>query len=131
MEFKLGYNHPEHKGQSYFSPSQTVQDDALSIREILVRFAGGQSLPPIQQEGSYPNVEPNIDDPLADYDPTELTDLQEMINISNQRAQQYQNKAVELKQKMAELQAKNEAGANQPTSLDAKQNNEFFVNDGV
>lgn len=131
MDFKLGYNHPEHKGQSYFSPSKTVQDDALSIREILVRFAGGQSLPPIQQEGSYPNVEPNIDDPLADYDPTELTDLQEMINISNQRAQQYQNKATELKQQMASLQAKKEAGENQPTSLDAKQNNEVFVNDGV
>lgn len=131
MEIKLGYNHPEHKGQSYFSPSTTVQDDALSIREILVRFAGGQSLPPIQQEGSYPNVEPNIDDPLADYDPTELTDLQEMINISNQRAQQYQNKATELIQQMAELQAKKEAGENQPNTLDAKQNNEVFVNDGV
>lgn len=131
MEIKLGYNHPKHKGQSYFSPSKTVQDDALSIREILVRFAGGQSLPPIMQEGSYPNVEPNIDDPLADYDPSELTDLQEMINISNQRAQQYQNKAVELKQKMAQLQAKKEAGENQPTPLDAKQDNEDFVNAGV
>lgn len=131
MEITLGYNHPEHKGQSYFSPSITVQDDALSIREILVRFAGGQSLPPIQQEGSYPNVEPNIDDPLADYDPTELTDLQEMINISNERAQQYQNKATELKQQLAALQAKKEAGVNQPTLLDAKQGNEDFVNAGV
>lgn len=131
MEFKLGYNHPEHKGQSYFSPSQTVQDDALSIREILVRFAGGQSLPPIQQEGSFPTVEPNIDDPLADYDPNELTDLQEMINLSNQRAQQYQNKALELKQQMAALQAKKEAGENQPTLHDAEQGNEDFVNAGV
>lgn len=131
MEIKLGYNHPVHKGQSYFSPSITVQDDALSIREILVRFAGGQSLPPIMQEGSYPTVEPNIDDPLADYDPNELTDLQEMINLSNERAQQYQNKAVELKQKMAALQAKNEAGENQPTLHDAEQGNEDFVNAGV
>lgn len=103
MEFKLGYNHPEHKGQSYFSPSKTVQDDALSIREILVRFAGGQSLPPIQQDGSYPNVEPNIDDELADFDPNELTDLQQMIDISNQRAKQMQDKAAALTQKLAAL----------------------------
>lgn len=103
MDFKLGYNHTEHYGRGYFSPSQTVQDDALSIREILVRFAGGQALPPIQQEGSYPNVEPNIDDELADLDPNELTDLQQMIDISNQRAKQMQDKAAALTQKLAAL----------------------------
>ncbi len=103
MDFKLGYNHTEHHGRGYFSPSQTVQDDALSIREILVRFAGGQALPPIQQEGSYPNVEPNIDDELADLDPNELTDLQQMIDISNQRAKQMQDKAAALTQKLAAL----------------------------
>ena len=119
MDIKLGYNHPEHKGRSYFSPSQTVQDDALSIREILVRFAGGQSLPPIQQEGSFPNIEPNIDDELADFDPNELTDLQEMINISNQRAQQYQNKSVELTQKLAKLQTQKEANEEPEPPQDA------------
>lgn len=103
MDFKLGYNHTEHRGRGYFSPSQTVQDDALSIREILVRFAGGQALPPIQQQGSYPNIEPNIDDELADLDPNELTDLQQMIDISNQRAKQMQDKAAELTQKLAAL----------------------------
>ena len=103
MDIKLGYNHPDHKGQSYFSPSKTVQDDALSIREILVRFAGGQSLPPIQHEGSYPNVEPSIDDELADLDPNELIDLQQMIDISNQRAKQMQDKAAALTQKLAAL----------------------------
>lgn len=103
MDFKFGYNHTEHHGRGYFSPSQTVQDDALSIREILVRFAGGQALPPIQQEGSYPNVEPNIDDELADLDPNELTDLQQMIDISNQRAKQMQDKAAALTQKLAAL----------------------------
>lgn len=103
MDFKLGYNHSEHHGRTYFSASQTVQDDALSIREILVRFAGGQALPPIQQEGSYPNVEPNIDDELADLDPNELTDLQQMIDISNSRAKQMQDKAAALTQKLAAL----------------------------
>lgn len=103
MEFKLGYNHIEHHGRGYFPPSQTVQDDALSIREILVRFAGGQALPPIQQEGSYPTVEPNIDDELADLDPNELTDLQKMIDISNQRAKQMQDKVAALTQKLAAL----------------------------
>lgn len=103
MDFKFGYNHSEHHGRGYFSASQTVQDDALSIREILVRFAGGQALPPIQQEGSYPNIEPNIDDELADLDPNELTDLQQMIDISNQRAKQMQDKAAALTQKLAAL----------------------------
>lgn len=103
MDFKLGYNHTEHRGRGYFSPSQTVQDDALSIREILVRFAGGQALPPIQQEGSYPNIEPNIDDELADLDPNEPTELQQMIHISNQRAKQMQEKAAALTQKLAAL----------------------------
>lgn len=103
MDLKLGYNHPPHKGQTYFSPSKTVQDDALSIREILVRFAGGQALPPIQQDGSYPNVEPHIDDELADLDPNELTDLEQMIEISKQRVTQLQNKAAALTQKLAAL----------------------------
>lgn len=121
MEFKFGYNHTDHHGRGYFSPSQTVQDDALSIREILVRFAGGQALPPIQQEGSYPNVEPNIDDELADLDPNELTDLQQMIDISNQRAKEMQDKAAALTQKLASLKTQTSI---RDVSKDIKERNE-------
>lgn len=113
MKFILGYNHTEHHGRGYFSPSQTVQDDALSIREILVRFAGGQALPPIQQEGSYPTVEPNIDDELADLDPNELTDLHRMIDISNERAKQMQDKAAALTQKLAALKTSTSISKNE------------------
>lgn len=121
MEFKFGYNHTDHHGRGYFSPSQTVQDDALSIREILVRFAGGQALPPIQQEGSYPTVEPNIDDELADLDPNELTDLQRMIDISNERAKQMQDKAAALTQKLAALKTSTSI---RDVSKDIKERNE-------
>lgn len=121
MEFKFGYNHTDHHGRAYFSPSPTIPDDALSIREILVRFAGGQALPPIQQEGSYPNVEPNIDDELADLDPNELTDLQQMIDISNHRAKEMQDKAAALTQKLAALKTQTSI---RDVSKDIKERNE-------
>lgn len=38
-----------------FEASQTVQDDALSLREILVRFGAGQPIPSVQNsEDGYP-----------------------------------------------------------------------------
>lgn len=52
---KIGLPSRERKFADSFEESQTIQDDALSLREILVRFSSGQPLPSVvnNQEG-YP-----------------------------------------------------------------------------
>lgn len=62
-------------GQSNFSPSCTVQDDALTIREILTRFTNGQPTPDLEREVSYPSTEPDIDIDTIDVSTADIADV--------------------------------------------------------
>lgn len=75
MEFKFGRNKFTFDGVKGFPASETVQDDALSLREILIRFSNGQPLPPVATESFYPDVEPSIDDAPLDISNLDLAEL--------------------------------------------------------
>lgn len=62
-------------GQSHFSPSATVQDDALTIREILTRFTNGQPTPDLEREVYYPSNEPDIDSDTIDAGTADIADV--------------------------------------------------------
>lgn len=62
-------------GQSNFPPSCTVQDDALTIREILTRFTNGQPTPDLTREVSYPDSEPDINSDSIDVDTADIADV--------------------------------------------------------
>lgn len=62
-------------GQSNFPPSCTVQDDALTIREILTRFTNGMPTPDLEREISYPPTEPDIDADSIDLDTADIADV--------------------------------------------------------
>ncbi len=64
-----------HRGQIYFPPSCTVQDDALTIREILTRFTNGQPTPDLTREVSYPDSEPDINSDAIDVDTADIADV--------------------------------------------------------
>lgn len=64
---------------------RTVQDDCLSIREILCRFSNGQPLPDIQMNPQYPQQERDLEDPWADVDWNDLISVQEYQEKVNAR----------------------------------------------
>lgn len=78
--FKLGLPSRERKLAVDFEASQTVQDDALSLREILVRFGAGQPLPSVQnnQDGF-----PFGDMEDSDFAFGDVTDIVEQGNIAS------------------------------------------------
>ena len=86
-------------GQSIFSPSATIQDDALTIREILTRFTNGQPTPDLEREVSYPSTEPDIDSDSIDLATSDIADVytasidsavraRQMLDTDNLSAQQ-------------------------------------------
>lgn len=75
-------------GQSYFSPSSTIQDDALTIREILTRFTNGQPTPDLEREVSYPATEPDIDSDTIDIGSADIADVYNASLNSALRARQ-------------------------------------------
>lgn len=86
-------------GQSYFSPSSTVQDDALTIREILTRFTNGQPTPDLEREVHYPSTEPDIDSDTIDVGSADIADVynasldsafraRQMLDADNQSAEE-------------------------------------------
>lgn len=75
MEFKFGRNKFTFDGVKGFPATETVQDDALSLREILIRFSNGQPLPPVATRPFYPDVEPSIDDAPLDISNLDLAEL--------------------------------------------------------
>ncbi len=75
MEFKFGRNKFEFDGVKNFPPTETVQDDALSLREILIRFSNGQPLPPVAAQAFYPDEEPSIDDTPIDVSGLDMVEL--------------------------------------------------------
>lgn len=75
-------------GQSSFSPSGTVQDDALTIREILTRFTNGQPTPDLEREVHYPTTEPDIDSDTIDVGSADIADVYNASLDSALRARQ-------------------------------------------
>lgn len=62
--FFFGFPPRSHHGASHFSPSETIQDDALTLREILTRFGNGQPLPSVIKEAFYDDGATLEDTPL-------------------------------------------------------------------
>lgn len=110
MEFKFGRNKFEFDGVKNFPPTETVQDDALSLREILIRFSNGQPLPPVAMESYYPNEEPSIDDTPLDISSFDMVELDSYKNsVENHimelqaKLQTLQESSKEIEQRRAEL----------------------------
>ena len=75
-------------GQSNFPPSCTVQDDALTIREILTRFTNGLPTPDLEREIYYPSDEPDIDSASIDLDTADIADVANTFTETSLRARQ-------------------------------------------
>lgn len=75
-------------GQIDFSPSATIQDDALTIREILTRFTNGQPTPDLDREVHYPSTEPDIDSDTIDIGSADIADVYNASLDSALRARQ-------------------------------------------
>lgn len=75
-------------GQSNFPPSCTVQDDALTIREILTRFTNGMPTPDLDREVYYPSSEPDIDSDTIDVDTADIADVANTFTETALRARQ-------------------------------------------
>lgn len=75
-------------GQSSFSPSATIQDDALTIREILTRFTNGMPTPDLDREVSYPSVEPDIDSDTIDIGTADIADVFNLASGISAKARQ-------------------------------------------
>lgn len=98
MEFKFGRNKFEFDGVKNFPPTETVQDDALSLREILIRFSNGQPLPPVGMQPYYPSEEPSIDDTPLDISSLDMVELDSYKNSVNNRINELQTKLQELQE---------------------------------
>lgn len=88
MKLIQRYANTHSSGQSNFSPSSTVQDDALTIREILTRFTNGQPTPDLEREVYYPSTEPDIDSDSIDVGTADIADVYNASLDSALRARQ-------------------------------------------
>jgi len=82
MYFKNIMNYEEYKGEVNNQPSQTIPDQAMSIKEILQRFARG--LPIEQFSPKYDTDDVSEDDYLPDPRTLDLAERQEMSEIFRQ-----------------------------------------------
>lgn len=103
MEFKFGRNKFEFDGVKNFPPTETVQDDALSLREILIRFSNGQPLPPVGMQAYYPSEEPSIDDTPLDISSLDMVELDSYKNSVNNRINELQTKLQELQETSSKI----------------------------
>ena len=94
--FQLGLPARNGKCASSFEESQTIQDDCLSLREILVRFGAGQPVPSVQ----------NSDDgyPFGDMDDTDFAfgDISDFTDADNFAAHA-QNRIDAIKQQASQI----------------------------
>lgn len=103
-----------------FEASQTVQDDALSLREILVRFGAGQPIPSVQNsEDGYP---------FGDMDDTDFAfgDIQDFTDADYfaSHAQNRINSIVEEAKKVRQVSPKtDESVITSPTSPSSTDDN--------
>ena len=78
------------------SPSETIQDEAYTVKELYNKFVTNQKLPDIKMEGLYED-NPDLDNPPIDkhptYDPLEDRRQQnEFINKAKQKAKTLEEK---------------------------------------
>lgn len=106
--FIFGFPPRSHHGASRFSPSETIQDDALTLREILTRFGNGQPLPSVIKEAFY------ADDASLEDTPLDLSGL-DMAEIDLLKGS-VQNRISDLESSLKEL-SKKEEPVNEPTKL--------------
>lgn len=94
--FQLGLPPRNGKCATHFEESQTIQDDCLSLREILVRFGAGQPVPSVQ----------NSDDgyPFGDMDDTDFAfgDITDFTDADNFAAHA-QNRIDAIKQQASQI----------------------------
>lgn len=103
--FKIGYPNRERVTACNFPSSETIQDDSLTLREILTRFAGGQPLPALQSEGSFSPIEPDIDDDTFNIDFDDPYEVQNAIETIKNRQSNLEEKKLELQQRIESLNA--------------------------
>lgn len=101
--FKIGYPICKRVTARNFPASETIQDDSLSLREILTRFAGGQPLPQMQSQGSYSPVEPDIDDDTYNIDFDDPFEVQNAIEAIKSRQSDLERQKSELQQRIESL----------------------------
>lgn len=106
--FIFGFPSRSHHGASNFSPSETIQDDALTLREILTRFGNGQPLPSVIKEAFYD------DDATLEDTPLDLSGL-DMAEIDILKGS-VQNRISDLESSIQEL-SKKENSVNEPIKL--------------
>lgn len=111
MEFKFGRNNFSFDGVKGFPPTETVQDDALSLREILIRFSNGQPLPPVGLEPYYPSEEPSIDDRPIDISNLDMVELDAYKNSVDNHILELQTKLQALQESSKEIEQRR-AGLN-------------------
>lgn len=103
--FKIGYPVRERVTSRHYPASETIQDDSLTLREILTRFAGGQPLPQMQSEGSFSPVEPDIDDDTYNFDFDDPFEVQNAIEAIKTRQSNLEKQKFELQQRIESLNA--------------------------
>lgn len=101
--FKIGYPVRQRVTARNFPSSETIQDDSLTLREILTRFAGGQPLPQIQSEGIFSPVEPDIDDDTYNIDFDDPFEVQNAIEAIKTRQSNLERQKSELQQRIESL----------------------------
>ena len=111
MEFKFGRINFSFDGVKGFPPTETVQDDALSLREILIRFSNGQPLPPVATQAYYPNEEPSIDDMPLDISGFDLAELHNYKSSVDNHIIELQTKLQALQESSKKIEQR-EAGLN-------------------
>lgn len=104
MEFKFGRNNFSFDGVKGFPPTETVQDDALSLREILIRFSNGQPLPPVSLQPYYPNEEPTIDDTPLDISSLDMAELDAYKKSVDNHITELQTKLQALQKSSKEIE---------------------------
>lgn len=111
MEFKFGRNNFSFDGVKGFPPSETVQDDALSLREILIRFSNGQPLPPVSLQPYYPDETPSIDDTPLDISSLDMAELDAYKKSVDSHITELQTKLQALQKSSKEIDQR-KAGLN-------------------
>lgn len=101
--FKIGYPVRQRVTARNFPASETIQDDSLTLREILTRFAGGQPLPQIQSEGTFSDIEPDIDDDTYNIDLDDPFEVQNAIESIKTRQSNLEKQKSELQQRIESL----------------------------
>ena len=96
--FQLGLPPRNGKCATYFEESQTIQDDCLSLREILVRFGAGQPVPSVENsDDGYPFGDMDDTD-FAFGDISDFTDADNFANTAKNRIDAIKQQASQVRQ---------------------------------